>query len=333
MKAFVTGGTGFVGGHLVKRLVRDGVSVKALVRDLSKADELKRLGVEIVTGDTTDKASLKGVMRDCDVFYHLGNIARWWLPDKGMYYKINVEGTKNALLEALKENVGKVIFTSSLAAIRQPKGEIATEETEHKMDFESQYGRSKFLAEKEVMRIHRELGLPVVILNPGVVIGPGDLKTFGRTIIDILNGNLKAVMFEDSIIPLVYIDDTIEGHILATEKGKPGERYILVGDNVKIGDVFKMISKISGVPLPERRISPSVLKIIAHISEIKSFFTGKPPKLAVDGIRAMEIGAAGSNRKTREELELKFTPLEEALRKTIDWYRENGYVGASLRVG
>src|ERR1700737_387247 len=133
-------------------------------------------------------------------------------------------------------------------------------------------------------------------------------------------------MFEDSVIPLVYIDDTIEGHILTTEKGKPGERYILVGDNVKVGDVFKLISEIAGVPLPKRRISPSVIKIIAYISEAKSFFTGKPPKLAVDGIRAMEVGAAGSNRKAKEELGLNFTPLEEALRKTIDWYRENGYV-------
>lgn len=326
MKAFVTGGTGFVGSHLVKRLVKDGVKVKALVRDLSKSDELKKLGVEIVRGDTTDKASLHGVMKGCEALYHLGNVAQWWLPDKSIYYKINVEGTRNILFEALKENISKVIFTSSLAAIRQPKGEIATEQTDHKRDFESHYGRSKFLAEKEVMRIHREHGLPVVILNPGVVIGPGDLKTFGRTIIDILNGNLKAILFEDSVIPIIYIDNTVEGHMLATEKGKPGQRYILVGDNVKIGDIFKMISEISGVPLPERRISPPVIKIIAHLSELKSFFTGKPPKFAVDAIRAMEIGAAGSNRKAREELGLNFTPLEEALRKTIDWYRENGYV-------
>ncbi len=326
MKAFVTGGTGFVGGHLVKRLIRDGVSVKALVRDLSKVDELKNLGVEIVTGDTTDKASLQGVMRGCDVFYHLGNVARWWLPDKSIYFKINVEGTKNTLFEALKENVKKVIYTSSLAAIRQPKGEIATEESEHKRDFESHYGRSKFLAEKEVLKIHKEHGLPVVILNPGVVIGPGDLKTFGRTIIELLGGKLKAVLFENSVVPLVYIDDTIEGHVLAAERGKIGEKYILVGDNVKVGVIFKMISEISGAPLPEKRISSSVIKIIAHLSEIKSFFSGKPPKFALDGIRAMEIGAAGSNKKAREELGLNFTPLEEALRKTIDWYRENGYV-------
>jgi dihydroflavonol-4-reductase len=326
MKVFVTGGTGFIGGHLIKRLVQDGLSVRALVRDLSKADELKTLGVELAAGDVTDKASLKGVMKGCEVFYHLGNVARWWLPDKSQYYKINVDGTKSILTEALREGVRKVVYTSSLAAIRQPKGEIATEEKEHKRDFESHYGRSKFLAEREVLKVYSEHGLPVVILNPGVVIGPGDLKTFGRTIIELVNGRLQALLFEESMVPLVYIDDTIEGHMLAVENGRIGERYILVGDNIKLGEVFILISEIAGISLPEKRISPSALKIIAYLSEVKSFFTGKPPKFSVDGVRAMEVGAAGANQKAREELGLNFTPLEEALRKTIDWYRENGYV-------
>ncbi|HEY7535217.1 MAG TPA: NAD-dependent epimerase/dehydratase family protein, partial [Thermodesulfobacteriota bacterium] len=298
----------------------------ALVRDSSKAEGIKKLGVDTTTGDVTDEASIKGVMKGCDTFYHLGNVSRWWLPDKKLFYKINVEGTKNVMIEALKEGVKKVIYTSSLAAIRQPKGEIATEEKDHKRDFESHYGRSKFLAERDVLKIHREHGLPVVILNPGVVIGPGDLKTFGRTIIELLNGKLKATMFEDSMIPLVYIDDTVEGHIIAAEKGKIGERYILIGENIKLGDVFKLINKITGVQLPEKRISPLTIKFIAYLLELKSLFTGKPPRIAVDGIRAMEIGAMGENRKAREELGLNFTPMEEALRKTIQWYKENGYV-------
>ncbi len=326
MKVFVTGGTGFIGSHLIKRLLRDGASVKALARDSSNVEGLKKLGVEIIIGDVTDKTSLKGVMKGSDILYHLGNVSRWWLPDKSLYYKINVEGTKNILIEATNEGVKKVVYTSSLAAIRQPKGEIATEEKEHKRDFESHYGRSKFLAEREVHRIYREYGLPVVILNPGVVIGPGDLKTFGRTIIELLNGKLEALLFEDSIVPLVYIDDTVEGHIISAEKGKIGEKYILVGDNIKLGEVFKLINKITGVPLPQKRISPSLIKLIAYISELKSIFTGKPPRLASDAIRAMEIGAIGENRKAREELGLNFTPLEDALRKTIEWYKENGYV-------
>ncbi len=326
MKVFVTGGTGFIGAHLVKRLVRDGAKVKALVRGSSKTEELKKLGVEIIIGDVTDKRSLKNIMKGFDIIYHLGNISRWWLPDKSLYYKINVDGTKNILNEALNEGVKRVVYTSSLAAIRQHKGEIATEEKEHKRDFESHYGRSKFLAEREVMRIYKEHQLPVVILNPGVVIGPGDLKTFGRTIIELLNGKLEAILFEDSILPFVYIDDTVEGHIIAAEKGKIGEKYILIGDNVKFEEVFKIINKISGAPLPQKRISPSMIKLIAYIAELKSLFTGEQPRLALDAVRAMEIGAIGENKKAREELGLHFTPLEEALRKTIEWYNENGYV-------
>ncbi len=326
MKAFVTGGTGFIGGHLIKRLVRDGIDVKALARDPIKAGTLRRLRAEPVIGDIADRNSIKGTLQGCDILYHLGNISRWWLPDKTQYYKVNVEGTRNILLEALDQGVKKVIYTSSLAAIRKRNGEEVTEEDiGHARDFQSSYGRSKFLAEQEALKIHTESGLPVVILNPGVVIGPGDLKTFGRTLIELLNGQLKAIAFEDSVAPLVYIDDTVEAHILAAEKGRPGERYIIVADNIKIGEIYKLISKMTGVPLPDKRISPFTAKLIAHVLEIKSSITGKPPKFAVDGVREMTAGAAGSSRKAKEELGIKYTPLEEALRKTIDWYKEKGY--------
>ncbi|HEX3036966.1 MAG TPA: NAD-dependent epimerase/dehydratase family protein [Thermodesulfobacteriota bacterium] len=326
MKAFVTGGTGFIGGHLIKRLLRDGINVKALARDQIKADNLRKLGVEPVVGDITERNSIKSTLQGCDILYHLGNISSWWIPDKTQYYKVNVEGTRNIMLEALEQGVKKVIYTSSLATIRKRNGESVTEkDIEHARDFQSHYGRSKFLAEQEALRIHRESGLPVVILNPGVVIGPGDLKTFGRTLIELLNGELKAIAFEESVAPLVYIDDTVEAHILAAEKGRPGERYIIVGDNIKIGEIFKLVSKMARVPLPSKRISPFTAKLIAHVLEIKSSITGKPPKFAVDGVREMTAGAAGSNRKAKEELGIRFTPLEEALRKTINWYKENGY--------
>lgn len=326
MKAFVTGGTGFIGGHLIKRLLRDGINVKALARDQIKTDNLRKLGVEPVIGNIADRNTIKGALQGCDILYHLGNISRWWIPDKTRYYKVNVEGTRNIMLEALDQGVKKVIYTSSLAAIRKRNGGSVTEEDiEHARDFQSHYGRSKFLAEQEALEIHTESGLPVVILNPGVVIGPGDLKTFGRTLIELLNGQLKAIAFNDSTAPLVYIDDTVEAHILAAEKGRPGERYIIVADNIKIGEIFKLVSKMAGVPLPGRRISPLTAKLIAHVLEIKSSITGKPPKFAVDGVREMTAGAAGSNRKAKEELGIKFTPLEEALRRTIDWYKEKGY--------
>jgi len=231
------------------------------------------------------------------------------------------------MLEARDEWVKKVIFTSSLAAIREPGGKLTTEEDiEHTRDFNSHYGKSKFLAEQEALKVYKESGLPVVILNPGVVIGPGDFKTLGRTIMELINGELKFLAFEDSVAPLVYIDDVIEAHILTAEKGRAGERYIIVGDNVKMREVFKLINKITGVTLPERRMPLFIAKLMAHALEAKARFTGKPPKFAVDGVKEMTAGAAGSNEKAKEELELEFTPLEEALRKTINWYKENGYI-------
>jgi nucleoside-diphosphate-sugar epimerase len=326
MKVFVTGGTGFIGGNLIKRLLKEGASVKALVRDQSKAEEFERLGVRSVIGDITDKTSIKGVLKDCEIFFHLGNVSQWWVPDKSLYYRVNVEGTQNIMLEALKEDVRKVVYTSSLAAIRQPGGTVTTEEMEHQRDFESHYGRSKFLAEEVILRLYRERGLPAVILNLGVVIGPGDLKTFGRTIIELLGGKLKARLFEESVIPLVYIDDVIEGLMLAAENGRTGEKYILVGDNVSIRYVFELVNEITGVSIPDRRMPPSLMKLIAYFLEARALFTEKPPKFSTDGIRAMEIGASGANRKAREELQLNFTPLEQALRRTIAWYKEKAYV-------
>jgi nucleoside-diphosphate-sugar epimerase len=326
MNVFVTGGTGFIGGNLIRRLLKEGASVRALARNQSKADELEALGVSSVIGDITDRTSIKGVLKDCEIFFHLGNVSQWWVPDRSLYYRVNVEGTQNIMLEALKEDVSKVVYTSSLAAIRQPGGIVTTEKMEHQRDFESHYGRSKFLAEEAILRLYRERGLPVVILNPGVVIGPGDLKTFGRTIIELLGGKLKARLFEESVIPLVYIDDVIEGLMLAAENGRTGEKYILVGDNVSIRYVFELVNEITGVSIPDRRLPLYLMKLIAYLLEVKALLTRQPPKFSADGVRAMEIGASGANRKAREELHLDFTPLEEALSRTIAWYKEKAYV-------
>lgn len=326
MNVFVTGGTGFIGGNLIRRLLEEGASVRALVRNQSKADELEALGVSSVIGDITDRTSIKGVLKDCEIFFHLGNVSQWWVPDRSLYYRVNVEGTQNIMLEALKEDVSKVVYTSSLAAIRQPGGIVTTEKMEHQRDFESHYGRSKFLAEEAILRLYRERGLPVVILNPGVVIGPGDLKTFGRTIIELLGGKLKARLFEESVIPLVYIDDVIEGLMLAAENGRTGEKYILVGDNVSIRYVFELVNDITGVSIPDRRLPLYLMKLIAYLLEVKALLTRQPPKFCADGVRAMEIGASGANIKAREELHLDFTPLEQALSRTIAWYKEKAYV-------
>lgn len=332
MKAFVTGGTGFIGGHIINNLLTCGATVRALLRDSEKQRGFEDRGVECVLGDITNRNSLRGALIGCDVLFHLGGISKWWVHDKSEFFRVNVEGTRNVMEEALAQGVKRVVHTSSLATIRQPKGVISTEDSEHRGDFESRYARSKYLGEREVMKLHTQRGLPVVILNPGVVIGPGDYKTFGRMIIDYINKHLKAIPFPQTVVPLVYIDDVVNAHSLAVERGKPGERYILVGENISIAGAFAVVEKIAGISPPEKTLSPLMLKLAATFMELQSFFTSTPPKLSRDVIRAMETGAMGDSAKARAELGVEFTPLHEALRKTILWYRDEGKLPSDIQI-
>lgn len=327
MQIFVTGGTGFIGSHLIKRLIADGHRVRALARDAAKAQRLRLLGVDPVLGDVRDRASLTGALRNSQLLFHLGNVSRWWLRDKRDFYRINVEGTRNVMEEAMLEGVERVVHMSSLAAIRQPKGVLSMENLERRHDFESHYARSKYLAEKEVLKMHLEEGLQAVILNPGVVIGPCDLKTFGRMIIDFANRRLDSLPFPETMVPLVYVDDVVEATLAASRRGRVGERYIIVGDNVSIRGAFEILGELTGIPVPNKTIPPMVIKLIAYLMEVKAFFTKKPPKLSLDAVRAMEIGAMGANGKAMRELGIEFTPLKVALEKALNWYRDKGLIG------
>ncbi len=332
MNAFVTGASGFIGCHITKRLINMGVHVKALVRDEVKAARMEALGAEPVVGDLRDKGAITGTLRGVDTLYHLGGVSRWWVRDKSEFYRVNVDATRRLMEEALKAGVEKIVHTSSLAAIRQPKGVMSREELPRRLDFESHYARSKYMGEMAVLEMCRESALPAVILNPGVVIGPCDFKTPGRMIIQYLNRTLGAIPFPNTMLPLVYIDDVIEAHLRARERGKPGERYIIVGQNVSIKNFFNTIETLTNIPPPKKTASPLLLKLIALVGEIKSLFTGTAPRLPLDAVRAMEIGAMGANDRAREELGVEFTPLDEALRKTIGWYRDRGVIGKDIKI-
>lgn len=326
MKVGITGATGFIGRRLCKRLIEKGYDVTALVRDRQKLDDLGIPGIRHIVCDLTDTNSLKGALEGTDYLFHLGNVSRWWLADKKQYYEINVTGTLNILEEALRSKVKKVIYTSSVAAIRQSPGKLSTEELQHCGIFESRYGRSKYLAEQLVLDFCSKSGVHSVILNPGVVTGPGDVKTFGKMLIDFLNRNLKFRIFDNSYVPLVYIDDVVEAHIIAAEKGKCGEKYILVGENARIVDIFKAVSKMTGIPVPKHQMPSFIIKLMAYIYELKAMVDGSYPKLAVDAVRAMQLGASASNEKASREFSIKFMGMEKILANTIEWYINNGYV-------
>ena len=186
MECFVTGATGYVGNFLIEELKEKGHKITILVRSLEDKDKYESLGYTCFIADLRDPSSIKGKFDIAEVVFHLGNIAAWWLKRKKDYYEINVDGTRNLLNELENTKVKKIIHMSSIAAIRQPEGEIANEESIHQGDFESDYSKSKFLVEKLVKK-YIDKGMPIVVLNPGVITGPKDFKTFGKTVIGIAN--------------------------------------------------------------------------------------------------------------------------------------------------
>jgi len=325
MYTFVTGSTGFVGGQLVSSLIEEGDNVRALARRKSDTSRLKQLGVEIVEGDVTDPSSFADRMKGCDVVYHVANIYELWLPKRTLFYDVNVKGTKNVLKAASDAGITRVVYTSTSAALGERRGETATEETQHTGFFPSDYNRSKHYGELEAMKMCKEQGLPLVVVSPADVLGPGDLKSSGQIIIEFLNGKLSGRVCEESYMSFVDVRDVAKGHILAAKKGKVGERYILSAETIKWEDMYDMLSEISGVPAPKGEISDSMFILMASMMEFVSFFTRKPPRASLGAAKAMIHGLKLDASKSKRELGIEYRPIKDSLHDAVVWYREHGY--------
>ncbi|MBT3476057.1 NAD-dependent epimerase/dehydratase family protein [bacterium] len=324
MNILVTGATGYIGPFLVNKLKALGHTVVILVRKKEDFHRLESEGFKCILGDVTKKESLVGIFKNIEILFHLANIASWWLPNNQTYYDVNVKGTVNLFEEAKKFPLKKVIHISSIAAIRQPEGIIANEESIHQGDFESHYSRSKYLVEKETVKYMKD-GLPLVTLNPGVVTGPRDTKTFGKTVLGIANGKVKAKFFPGSYIPLVYIDNVIEVMVKAIDL-KVGSKYVVVGENIKIGDVFDKVCRIMKKERIIKTTPNLILSLVSYYSEFVSFFTNKRPSLPVDGLKAIKIGAQASSKKSVDELGIKYLDGDQILTKLIDWFNKNNLI-------
>ncbi|HEY82500.1 MAG TPA: NAD-dependent epimerase/dehydratase family protein [Dehalococcoidia bacterium] len=224
MLTLVTGGTGFIGQRLVKRLLERGERLRLLVRKTSNLTPFSGQPVEFAYGDVTDRPSVEAALTGCSHLYHLANVYDWWLPDYSLYYRVNVEGTRNVLEAALAAGVEKVVYTSSMVALPGASGEVFNETTPHRGYFVCEYERTKYLGE-QIARELAEKGLPVVCVLPTGVYGPGDTKVMGRLLAAYLKRRLPALI--NIRTNIVYVDDVVEGHILAMERGKVGERYLL----------------------------------------------------------------------------------------------------------
>ena len=320
----VTGGTGFLGHALVERLLSVGNLVKALARSDASSSALGALGAEPVRGDVLDLEALAEAMRGCDVVYHAAGANAFCLRDPSPMFEVNVRGSRNVVLAAARAGVRRVVYTSSAATLGEASGTIGSEGSPHRGWFLSDYERSKFEAEQAVFATARETGLDVVSVNPASVQGPGRATGSARLLLDYLNGRLKAVV--DSRLSLVDIADCTEGHLLAGERGTPGERYVLSGATLSVRDGLALVASLLGVDRPVRTLPPSIAMAVATAAEALSRVRRGSPRICRELARTLIHGHAYNGSKATRTLGLRYTPVEETLRRTADWWVEQGLV-------
>ena len=323
--ALVTGATGFVGWHVARLLTERGYPVRALVRG---GKRVRDLDVEHRTGDLRDAASLAGAVEGCGAVFHVAADYRLWARDEGEMRRSNVEGTRNVLRAAQKAGVERVVYTSTVGCIGIPAGGEGDEESPVAFsDMAGAYKRTKFEAEMAALEFARE-GLPVVIVNPTAPVGDGDVKPTptGRIVLDFLRGKMPAYI--DTGLNLVDVRDVAEGHLLACERGKAGERYILGCENMTLENVLAELARISGREAPRLRIPYGAAYVAGLISTAWANVTGREPRAPIDAVRMARKKMYVRCEKARREIGYAPGPVGEALRRAVEWFGANGYVAA-----
>lgn len=333
MRIFVTGATGFVGGAVVRRLLAAGHTLRALVRPGTNTRQLDGLPVERLSGDLSDKTTLRQGMAGCDWVFHVAALYAYWGYSWDEFYQANVEGTRRVLEAARGDQVQRVVYTSSIATLGIPRdGSPGDEDTPVTLDdMIGSYKRSKYLAE-EVARDFVRQGLPVVIVNPAAPVGVGDHKPTqtGKMIVDFLNGRMPA--YVNTGLTIVDVDDVAEGHLLAAEKGRIGERYILGGENLALKQVLDLLSEVSGMPRV-RFCIPRVVALAWAYADVglARLNPRHIPRATPDAVRVSRKREYFSSAKAMRELGYQPAPARQALRKAVEWYRANGYARQTHR--
>jgi dihydroflavonol-4-reductase len=329
MTALVTGASGFVGSAVLRHLVDAGEDVRVLMRDASSLDNIAGIDCEVVTGDLTDSQSLSRAVKGCDVVFHVAADYRLWVSDPSVMYRANVDGTRNLLRAAAKAGAGRIVYTSSVAAIGyEADGAPGNEETAATIaDMIGHYKRSKFLAEAEAMRLAAEEGVPVVTVNPAAPFGPRDIKPTptGRIVVEFGRGRMPAYL--DTGLNVVHVDDVAAGHLLAWRKGEIGERYILGGDNMALRDILEIIAGHLGRPAPRIRLPRLPLFPIAWVAELACQVFGGDPMVTTEALRMAKKRMYFSSQKAVHGLGYAPRAGRVALTDAADWFRDNGYFG------
>ncbi|HZU86767.1 MAG TPA: NAD-dependent epimerase/dehydratase family protein [Anaerolineaceae bacterium] len=323
MKIFLTGGTGFIGKHMVRKLAQTDHQVRCLVRNVQRARHIQEAGMEIFIGDVTDYASVLAGMQGCDVVINLANLYSMWSLHREEFSKVNVEGTRNVMSAALETGVKKVVYVSTVAVYGKPDESPIREDTPHGKRWFSDYGRTKAEGDRLSWELHRTRGLPLVTLYPGIVLGAGDDKASGIYIQTLLHRNTPTTIFNHSKATYMYAGDVAEAALRTLEKqDNIGQKYML-GKEVLNGLQYgQMISEISGVPLPLFRFPDFIVMCAAYLLTALSALTRRMPPwgLSVDAAWTLLKGFVIDGSKAERELGIHYTPVRVALEEAIESY-------------
>ena len=328
MKTLVTGSTGFLGSAVLRELLDDGREVKVLIRKGANTANIDGLDVEIAYGDLRDSESLQSALNGCSTLYHAAAYYSLWDRDQQLIYEINVEGTRKILQASQKKGLEKIVYTSTVGCIGLNDDTTpATEKTFfNKNTLSNNYKKSKYQAEQVVLEFARS-GLPVVIVNPSTPVGPRDIKPTptGKIILDFLNREMPAYL--DTGLNLIDVKDCARGHILAEKKGISGERYILGNQDLSLFDILVMLETITGLKAPSIKMPFWLALSAGWICEmVSNHITGKPPAVPLAGVKMAKYFMYFDSSKAVQKLGLPQNPVENALRQSVDWFKNNNYV-------
>ena len=329
MTTLVTGAAGFLGSHVTRQLVARGDEVRVLLRASSTNRAIADLSLEYVTGDLRDPASLDRAMKGVKRVFHVAADYRLWARRKQDIYDSNVGGTKNLLAAAKRAGVEQLIYTSTVATIAVDRPQLPNEFTDAKLEeMVGHYKRSKWMAEREVLNAAKS-GLPVIVAMPTTPIGPWDWKPTptGKIVLDFLNGKMPG--YVKTGLNFVGVEECAAGHLLISEKGKIGERYLLGGENLTLKRMLDILAKITGLRAPMLKIPHGLALGVAYANTMFSRLVGREPGIPIEGVKIARHMMFVDSSRAQRELGFKAGPVSAALERAVRWYEANGYIAKS----
>jgi dihydroflavonol-4-reductase len=323
-RVFVTGATGVIGRALVAELRARGDEVVGLARSDAAASALATEGIEPARGNVLDEESLAAGMRGCETVYHVAGVNSLCPTDRGELFRVNVTGAERVVRAAARAGLRRVVNTSSAASIGEAQGTVGREDSPHRGWFLSSYEQSKLEGERAAFAAGRQLGIEVVAVNPASVQGPGRASGTGKILLALADDRLRA--FVDTRISLVDIDDCVDGHVLAQERGKPGERYLLCGVTLSSAEAIELVREVAGTGARPWMVPPAFARPLSAAVEGAFRMARRNPPVCREMVRTLLHGHVYDGSRATNELGLHYTPARDTLRRTIQWAAEHGLV-------